>query len=400
MADEKQQHFSGGPMAGELADRLRREILAKYQPGGQLPSEPALARKHKRSRVTVRKALAILEAQGLIIRKHGSGTYVSDRLPRATGTTGLFFYTNAEDLLGWSFVRNAYCGMLEGTVETKRHIHLLLGYQHNPSTLSRDVADRIDLNRIDSILCLELFTVDVLAALGRQIPTVVVDFACRHVNGVSSCALDHSRNVGMAIEHLWRLGHRRIGLVGDVESTRRDPAVAGRRGAFLAAMKTHRLTVIDDYITSVVDAAGAVRLMRRWRRASPADRPTAMLCLGTAWPIAQAAVADDIRVPGDLSLMSLDDPGPWLSALHLSRHGGVEEYDVELVRSGRPTDLMNQRFAPLRNMQFSSVVLPFRQMGRWAMEEVLRRVRDPLLTPRHELFTGSLTSGNTVAPPA
>ena len=65
----------------------------------------------------------------------------------------------------------------------------------------------------------------------------------------------------------------------------------------------------------------------------------------------------------------------------------------------RPTDPMDPRFAPLRNMRFSSVALPFREMGRWAIQEVLRRVRRPELPPQHEVLAGCLTSGNTVAPP-
>ena len=42
----------------------------------RIPSEPDLARLFRASRETVRKALAVLEAEGLIYRMHGQGTFV------------------------------------------------------------------------------------------------------------------------------------------------------------------------------------------------------------------------------------------------------------------------------------------------------------------------------------
>lgn len=46
-------------------------------PGAALPSEPDLAHKTRLSRTTVRRALARLAAEGMIERRHGSGTYAT-----------------------------------------------------------------------------------------------------------------------------------------------------------------------------------------------------------------------------------------------------------------------------------------------------------------------------------
>jgi GntR family transcriptional regulator len=51
----------------------------QFGPGDRLPSEPSLAAEHKVSRVTVRRALDQLQAEGLIRRLAGIGTFVSDR---------------------------------------------------------------------------------------------------------------------------------------------------------------------------------------------------------------------------------------------------------------------------------------------------------------------------------
>ncbi|WP_042692654.1 GntR family transcriptional regulator [Azospirillum sp. B506] len=58
---------------------LRDRIVAGELPAGtRLPGEPALAAEHAVSRVTVRRALDLLEKEGLVQRKAGSGTFVHD----------------------------------------------------------------------------------------------------------------------------------------------------------------------------------------------------------------------------------------------------------------------------------------------------------------------------------
>jgi GntR family transcriptional regulator len=65
------------PLYQQLAERLRREIASgALPPGGRLPSEPELARRHGIGRPTVRQATEVLVQSGLVERRRGSGTYV------------------------------------------------------------------------------------------------------------------------------------------------------------------------------------------------------------------------------------------------------------------------------------------------------------------------------------
>ncbi len=62
-----------------IAERLRERLLAgELKAGAQLPSEPELARELGVSRSSLRAAIALLEADGLLRRMHGSGTFVTD----------------------------------------------------------------------------------------------------------------------------------------------------------------------------------------------------------------------------------------------------------------------------------------------------------------------------------
>jgi len=54
------------------------EIIGKTATGGRLPSEPVLAKQLGVSRSTLREAMRTFETQGLIRRRQGSGTYVTN----------------------------------------------------------------------------------------------------------------------------------------------------------------------------------------------------------------------------------------------------------------------------------------------------------------------------------
>lgn len=63
---------------------LRDEITrGKRSAGAVLPTEEALCERFGVSRVTVRRALADLQAQGFVQRRHGRGTFVRDDVPPA-----------------------------------------------------------------------------------------------------------------------------------------------------------------------------------------------------------------------------------------------------------------------------------------------------------------------------
>jgi len=65
-----------------LRDALRGAILeGRLRPGDKLPSESELIASEGVSRITVRQALGALQAEGLIVKLHGKGAFVSQ--PRA-----------------------------------------------------------------------------------------------------------------------------------------------------------------------------------------------------------------------------------------------------------------------------------------------------------------------------
>lgn len=67
----------------QVKEQLYKQIVQNEfdGTGGQLPSEPQLSAALGVSRATVREALTMLEREGIVIRRHGVGTFVNRNLP-------------------------------------------------------------------------------------------------------------------------------------------------------------------------------------------------------------------------------------------------------------------------------------------------------------------------------
>lgn len=64
----------------QVADGIRSSILTgAFPPGSRLPSERDLAQRLKVSRPAVREAIGALQNEGLVVTRHGSGTYVTEQ---------------------------------------------------------------------------------------------------------------------------------------------------------------------------------------------------------------------------------------------------------------------------------------------------------------------------------
>jgi DNA-binding GntR family transcriptional regulator len=76
------EHRQRSNVTPRVVRSLRRRLSqGEWAAGARLPSEPTLAKELAVSRVTVRAALAQLENDGIVNRRHGSGTYVNSVRP-------------------------------------------------------------------------------------------------------------------------------------------------------------------------------------------------------------------------------------------------------------------------------------------------------------------------------
>lgn len=86
------QPVGNTPLYLQLESRLRDALAhGQFRPGEALPAEREFARELGVSRITLRRALERLESLGLVLRRHGSGTFVAGRVEQ--GLTGLTSFT-------------------------------------------------------------------------------------------------------------------------------------------------------------------------------------------------------------------------------------------------------------------------------------------------------------------
>ena len=70
-------HNAATPLWAQLAGILRKQIEEGKLPSGRvIPSESTLMQEHEVARGTVRKAIDVLVAEGLVERVQGRGTFV------------------------------------------------------------------------------------------------------------------------------------------------------------------------------------------------------------------------------------------------------------------------------------------------------------------------------------
>ncbi len=65
----------------QQAEEALVKIISSMEPGEQLPPEPSLARQLGISRATLREVMRTFVERGMLVRRHGVGTFVSSRIP-------------------------------------------------------------------------------------------------------------------------------------------------------------------------------------------------------------------------------------------------------------------------------------------------------------------------------
>lgn len=104
----------GGPLYRRLEDALRTALRDQVlKPNEALPPERDLAADLAVSRITLRKALDTLVEEGLLVRRHGAGTFVAGRVEKQFSKLSSF----SEDMAARGrVVRSEWLGKTSGAV--------------------------------------------------------------------------------------------------------------------------------------------------------------------------------------------------------------------------------------------------------------------------------------------
>jgi len=283
------------PVYKQFEQALRGAIVSRrLAPGSRLPKEVDMAHKASLSRGTVRRALAKLEKEGLVVRRKGHGTYVAGADNIGVVPLAVIIEDGGQATSG--FGGQVVQAMTKAAARFKAEI--LLRERSDAEGVTEPAAVIFLMPRNNE-------EVQKAAASGK--PVVAVDYAVR-LAGVDSVVYDNVGASLAAVRHLISLGHRRIGYID---------AQIHRDGRFIT--ETNSLLRLEGYRQALHEARIASEFVwpmplddKDIRRELPGllrgdGRPTAIFAFdeSVALGVWMAAMDLGLNIPADLSVATL-----------------------------------------------------------------------------------------------
>jgi DNA-binding LacI/PurR family transcriptional regulator len=340
----------------EILEKTQDDISSgRYKPGQRLPSEGELVRRYGASRMTVFRAMHELQTRGLVVRRVGSGTFVS----RDIGSSLVFGLLIPE--LGQTEIFEVIC---KGMMEAPQAIHhsLLWGNTAPQEDAKEEIAEQLCRHYISRKVSGVFFApVEfspgryeanqriVLALTKARIPVVLLDRCIERYPRRSNydlVGIDNRRAGYLATEHLVKSGAKRIAFFARPNSAPTvDARIAGYREALQSLSKQSGRDLVrleDGSDLKVVKA-----LLKR-------DHPDAFICGNdhTAGVLMHTLLSIGQRIPEDIRIAGIDDV----------------------------------KYARLLPVPLTTLHQPCKDIGRTALAVMLERISNPDLPPRDVLL--------------
>lgn len=291
-----------------LSTALKQRIEAgEWGYGAMLPSEHELCEVYNVSRGTVRQAMAELEAEGLVRRERGRGTFLAhsgiQTIPKLNHQSTISFIV--------PYVRDSFIpSILLGLESIARHNGCSVVFNHVENDLSQqDEALRKALSQgLDSIVLYPVSSQEAGPVLrdlaARRFPLVIVD---RTIHGLQSDAVT-SDNFGggvIATQHLLSLGHRHVAFLSWIEPA---TSMEYRRLGYRQALQEAGLPN-DPALEWEVVGYPDIDQTALEQRLLQTGRPTAIFAANDqlAMAVLRAARAARLSIPDDLALVGFDN---------------------------------------------------------------------------------------------
>jgi len=272
-------------------------------PGSRLPSESELCRAYDVSRITVRKALEMLEERKLVERRPGVGSFVIESYgPNFTSKRQPVQLGMELFPLGSGLAAASYYGPIQTAVhQAARGLDCRIEMMPKADLLHRNTG--LD-GRI--FYTLEPGDPELLAKLNEsaETPTVLINRIVSHPE-IGYVSVDHRDTVRRIVEQLLRNGARNVAIVGSHHSPEIYSAffrTQGWRDAYLAVRHEVPEELCCDFLEMNQGFSGINRLL--------ANRNYDVLFVagGNSLPMTLAAVAKTgLSVPEDLSIICFDN---------------------------------------------------------------------------------------------
>lgn len=285
------------------------------------------------SGMTVRRDLATLADQGLLVRVHGGAVAAPENSPGPQRTAGPSRPRRLPMATIGMVVPSAsyyFPGVIRGAEAAAQEadVRLVLGVSNYSVQEEQRQLRRLLDNGVDGILVtpseVSLAGTDTLALLaGAGVPVVVVERSIEDAlddGELESVRSDHGRGAEIAVNHLLQLGHRKVGLGIREGSPTGPPVAAGYHQALQRAGMPRDESLVHTVTrprTGPEDHPGVVdRILDSFLAAGV----TAAVIHSDedALQFASACLERRLRVPEDFAIVAYDDEIAALGAVPLS----------------------------------------------------------------------------------
>ncbi|MDO8588057.1 MAG: GntR family transcriptional regulator [Armatimonadota bacterium] len=340
----------------------------RMKPGDRITSERALAESLGISRLTVARAIKELVNDGLLMRRRGSGTYVSDwrhRSPEAkTGQIGLVL-PHTTDIPSSELIRGVTARLRD------TGLHTIFADSSNDcaqeasvlGSLKRDKVDGLIIMPVDNVHNIPIYHEMVYSGVpfvfvDRYLPTVDCDYV----------VTDNHWGAFQATKWLIERGHRRIAHFTVFNS--RSTVVCHRQQGYFDALTHYGIphdaelicppSVYEYRVLSYKHALAYVRGLK--------DPATAVFAMNDSvvWATLQAAADIGLRLPEDIELAGFFDGanriGISASFLRISQPSYemgqmAAEILVDAIEKGMEHEIERQQLKPSLIHSGSSVAV-------------------------------------------
>jgi DNA-binding LacI/PurR family transcriptional regulator len=283
-------------------------MVADLRGGDRLPSVTDLEKHFGVAKSTVEAAVSDLQAEGLIIRRHGAGTFVAEGASNsARSPVGRLMITSIQ--LGQSL--DIFAAMMAALESEMRRLGVdpILNFEMNAVLRLAGAQERWDSRSIDGYIHVGSLVDEITFP---SVPGVVIgevhDSASVHQVVVDN--VDGGRRAG---EHLWELGHRRVALITMLDLPPSLPRFKGLKDAVMerGGRPDDVLYVPVGGTTSGQGSYPSLEAALRQLLDDP-EPPTALFFANDhiAFPGLQILQSWGVQIPRELSVVSFDDtPG-------------------------------------------------------------------------------------------
>jgi LacI family transcriptional regulator len=241
------------------------------------------------------------ETQGRVRRVADELGYEANPIARAlaSGRSGMIgiLGPSLEDLWQQRLVAEA------GRVLLERDRYALILDAGGESDRQRALARQLCDQHVEGLIVSAVDPSDpAWAQITATVPVVVIGDTFTAATAVGEVLYDNRVGVRSALEHLHRLGHRRIAVLRPPGSPTND-----RPAEMIVAAESRRLGLEVDAATAGWGLRDATARARELLRRTP--RPTAAFCFADAFAygVYEAARELGIRIPDELSVIGYDD---------------------------------------------------------------------------------------------